>query len=154
MQSGIPVRSRWEETLGLFKTAGAAATLAGVAGVVAKRLADRKQRGPAQGADSPGAPARQAATPAEADMAPGPAGTSIADEIEQLAAMRDHGILNEQEFAAAKGQTARSLSRRDPGPPLLEASANSEFTTGTCLARVAVAPPVAAPSANHRPVVA
>lgn len=91
--------------MGFFKKAGGAAALAGVAGVVSRRLADRKQQqGPAQGADTPGAPARQTATQAEPDTAPGPAGTSIADEIEQLVTMRDQGILSEQEFNAAKAK--------------------------------------------------
>lgn len=88
--------------MGFFKKAGGAAALAGVAGAVSKRLADRKQQKvPAQGVDSPGAPTRQAPTAAAPDTAPD---ASIADEIEQLVTMRDQGVLSNQEFTAAKGK--------------------------------------------------
>ena len=95
--------------MGLFKKAGGAAALAGIAGAVSKRLADRQQqKSQSPGADQPGGPDGQAApvaAPAAAPVtkaAPAPADASIADEVGQLVTMRDQGILSDDEFSAAK----------------------------------------------------
>ena len=57
--------------MGLFKKAGGAAALAGVAGAVSKRLADRQQqKSQSQGADQPGGPDGQAAPVAAPAAAP------------------------------------------------------------------------------------
>jgi len=95
--------------MGLLKKAGGAAALAGGAAALAKRLADRQQqKGRSQVADEPGgADGRAAPAPAPAaapvtDPAPAPADASIADEIDELVAMKDQGILSEEEFSAAK----------------------------------------------------
>ena len=92
--------------MGLFKKAGGAAALAGVAGAVSKRLADRQQqksRGSQPGgSDGQAAPAAAPAAAPVTKAAPAPADASIADEIGQLVTMRDQGILSDDEFSAAK----------------------------------------------------
>jgi hypothetical protein len=93
--------------MGLLKKAGGAAVLAGGAAALAKRLADRQQqKGRSQVADEPGgADGRASPVPAPAAAPvtkPAPADVSIADEIEQLVAMRDQGTLSGEEFSAAK----------------------------------------------------
>lgn len=95
---------------GVARTAVVAGTATAVSGRVARRqaenLADRDQaiaanrgEGYAQGAQ---ASSPQAPPPQQPPSAP--AGGDLTEQLTQLAALRDQGILTEEEFSAKKAQ--------------------------------------------------
>ena len=77
------------------------ATTAVVAGTAAHMGAKAAQRS-AAAAQAPAAP--PAAAPVAAPTAPAAAESAQIEELRQLAALKDQGILTEQEFAAKKAQ--------------------------------------------------
>ena len=83
------------------------ATTAVVAGTAAHMGAKSAQRS-AEAAQAQAAPPPQAAPPAPAPeaapTAPQPLDTAQIEELKQLAALKDQGILTEEEFAAKKAQ--------------------------------------------------
>lgn len=83
---------------GLIGTAARTAVIAGTAQTVSGRVARRQQERYAQEA------AEQAPPPPEAAAAPPPPADPLAAQLQQLAALRDQGILTEEEFAAKKAQ--------------------------------------------------
>jgi hypothetical protein len=100
--------------MGLFKKAGTSAAVMGTAkvvvGAVSKRLAQRQQEkaGAQAGGQSPppaaAAPGSAAAPPAPAPPRQPPADLSLGGQLQQLATLRDQGVLSEDEFAAAKAR--------------------------------------------------
>ncbi|HEY5727215.1 MAG TPA: SHOCT domain-containing protein [Acidimicrobiia bacterium] len=77
------------------------ATTAVVAGTAAHMGAKSAQKS-AAAAQAPAAPPAQA--PAAAPSAPEAAESGQIEELKQLAALKDQGILTEEEFAAKKAQ--------------------------------------------------
>lgn len=89
---------------GLLGAAARTAVVAGTAQAVGGRVAHRQQQRYAQeAAQQPAAPY---AEPAVAAPAAPPAGAAdpLVAQLQQLAALRDQGILTEEEFAAKKAQ--------------------------------------------------
>ena len=96
--------------MGLFKKAGKSAAVMSTAkvvvGAVAKRLAKREQE--KAGAQQPGQiPSARPATPAAPPPAPpaapqAPADSSLGGQLQQLANLRQQGVLSEDEFTTAK----------------------------------------------------
>lgn len=85
---------------GLLGAAARTAVVAGTAQAVGGRVAHRQQQRYAQEAAQQAAPEPQAAPP---QPAAAPVDPAVA-QLQQLAALRDQGILTEQEFAAKKAQ--------------------------------------------------
>lgn len=82
---------------GLLGAAARTAVVAGTAQAVGGRVARRQQQRYAQeAAPAPAAPSPAAAAPAATDP-------DVA-QLQQLAVLRDQGILTEEEFAAKKAQ--------------------------------------------------
>jgi len=77
------------------------ATTAVVAGTAAHMGAKSAQRNAAAAQAPAAAPA---AAPQAAPPAPEPAESAQIEELKQLAALKDQGILSEEEFAAKKAQ--------------------------------------------------
>ena len=67
-----------------------------------RRLEERAQ--PAEPADDPGAPTTEDPEPESASAEPASAEPAYAGELEELAKLKDEGILTEEEFAAKKKQ--------------------------------------------------
>jgi hypothetical protein len=99
--------------MGLFKKAGKSAAVMGTAkvvvGAVSKRLAKRQQeKANAAGAQQQSQPAG-APTPSPAAAAPpapqqAPTDSSLGGQLQQLATLRDQGVLSEDEFTAGKAR--------------------------------------------------
>ena len=98
--------------MGFFKKAGKSAAVMGTAkvvvGAVSKRLAQRQQektggqpQGQPQGTPPP-APPVAAAHPAAAP--PAASDLSLGGQLQQLATLRDQGVLSEDEFTAGKAR--------------------------------------------------
>jgi len=85
---------------GLLGAAARTAVIAGTAQAVGGRVAHRQQMRYAQEAASEPAPP---APPAPSQPAPAATDPTVA-QLQQLAALRDQGVLTEQEFAAKKAQ--------------------------------------------------
>ena len=81
------------------------ATTAVVAGTAANMGARSAQRS-AAAAQAEAAPAASAPAPAPVDESPAPEATESTEieQLKQFAALRDQGILTEEEFAAKKAQ--------------------------------------------------
>lgn len=99
--------------MGFFKKAGKSAAVMGTAkvvvGAVSKRLAQRQQEKTAgqaggqpqvqpQGTPPPAPPV------AAAPPAPAPPDLSLGGQLQQLATLRDQGVLSEDEFTAGKAR--------------------------------------------------
>ena len=81
------------------------ATTAVVAGTAANMGARSAQRAAgAQAQAAPPAEPAQAPVPADLAPAPEPAESSDIEQLKQFAALKDQGILTEEEFAAKKAQ--------------------------------------------------
>lgn len=83
---------------GVARTAVVAGTATGVSNRVSRRQA---QRWAAQ--DAPPQPQQAYAAPPPA-APPAPAGESRVDQLKDLAALKDQGVLTEEEFAAEKAR--------------------------------------------------
>jgi len=77
------------------RTAAIAGTATAVSNRVSKRQGERWAEQEAQ---------QQQAAPAPAPAAAAPAGPSMIDQLKELGALRDQGILTEEEFAAQKAK--------------------------------------------------
>ena len=98
--------------MGLFKKAGKSAAVMSTAkvvvGAVSKRLAKREQE--KAGAQQPGqSPSARPATPAAPPPAPPAApqahgDSSLGGQLQQLANLRQQGVLSEDEFTTAKAR--------------------------------------------------
>ena len=97
---------------GLLRTAATTAVVAGTATAVSGRVARRQQGRAQQAADAQAdeqqqqlaaqqAYAEQAAATAPAPTAPG---TDIITQLKELAALKEQGVLTEEEFAAQKAR--------------------------------------------------
>lgn len=93
----MPLLGRRVGRPGLLGAAARTAVVAGTAQAVGGRVARRQQEQYAQEA------APQAAAPAPPPAAAAPA-DPLVGQLQQLAALRDQGILTEEEFAAKKAQ--------------------------------------------------
>ena len=83
---------------GLLGAAARTAVIAGTAQAVGGRVAHRQQQRYAQEAMPQAAPEPAAAPPAAAPVDPAVA------QLQQLAALRDQGVITDEEFAAKKAQ--------------------------------------------------
>ncbi|WP_042378271.1 SHOCT domain-containing protein [Streptacidiphilus melanogenes] len=89
---------------GLIRTAGRTAVVAGTATAVSGRVARRQQeRAEAAEAQAAPPPAPAPAAPAPAPASGGGPGDTI-EALERLAALRQQGLLDDAEFAAAKAK--------------------------------------------------
>jgi hypothetical protein len=92
---------------GLIRTVGRTAVVAGTATAVSGRVAQRQEAranaAQAEAAPPPAAPAPQAPPPAAAAPAATGGGDTI-EALERLAALRQQGLLDDAEFAAAKAK--------------------------------------------------
>ncbi len=86
----------------LATTAVVAGTAAHMGAKSAQRSAEAAQAPAAPPAEAPAAPPAQA--PEAAPAAPVGLGEAQIEELKQLAALKDQGILTEEEFAAKKAQ--------------------------------------------------
>ncbi|HMM49431.1 MAG TPA: SHOCT domain-containing protein [Miltoncostaeaceae bacterium] len=88
--------------MGLLRTAGRTAVIAGTATAVSNRVSRRQAGRWSEQEAQQQAAAQQAAAPQQA--APAPAGDQpdYLAELQELAKLRDAGILTEEEFAAKK----------------------------------------------------
>jgi hypothetical protein len=86
---------------GLLRGVARTAVIAGTATTVSNRVS-RRQAQRWQGQEAQQAPEQQAAPPAPA---PAPAGEqSTIEQLKELGALKDQGILTEEEFAAQKAK--------------------------------------------------
>jgi hypothetical protein len=104
--------------MGLFGMMARTAVVAGTATAVSNRVSRRQankwqQQSDAQAADEQGQPQgqdQQAPPPQYQQPSPAPApaasgeGSSLVDEIQKLATLKEQGLLSEDEFAAAKSK--------------------------------------------------
>ena len=104
--------------MGLFGMMARTAVVAGTATAVSNRVSRRQankwqQQSDAQAADEQGQPQgqnQQAPPPQYQQPPPAPApaasgeGSSLVDEIQKLATLKEQGLLSEDEFAAAKSK--------------------------------------------------
>lgn len=88
---------------GLIGAAARTAVIAGTAQAVGGRVAQRQARRYAE-EEAPAAAPQAYAPPTAAPAAPAGAPDPLVEQLQQLAALRDQGILTEQEFAAKKAQ--------------------------------------------------
>ncbi len=86
---------------GLIGAAARTAAVVGTANAVSRR---QHQKYAAQDAAAAEAAEPAPAAPPAAAAAPAAAGGDIAAQIQQLGALRDQGLLTEEEFAAKKAQ--------------------------------------------------
>ncbi len=84
---------------GLLRGVARTAVIAGTATTVSNRVS-RRQAQRWQGQEEQQAPAQQAPPPAPAP----PAGQSTIEQLKELAALKDQGVLTEDEFAAQKAK--------------------------------------------------
>lgn len=85
---------------GLIGTAARTAVVAGTATAVSGNVA-RRQNARAMQANESAPPPPPPPAPADA---PAPTGQELIDQLTQLGALRDQGILTEEEFAAQKAR--------------------------------------------------
>lgn len=98
----MPLVGRRMGRPGLIGAAARTAVVAGTATAVSGRVARRQQ---AKYAEQEAVPAAPQATPPQQPAAPAaPAVDPTIAQLQQLAALRDQGILTEDEFAAKKAQ--------------------------------------------------
>lgn len=99
--------------MGLMRMAARTAVVAGtataVSGRVSRRQANRYAQKDQAQAEQPSEPeepvdAVQDTAPPAPAAAPAAADASVGDQIQQLAAMKDQGVLSEEEFTAAKAR--------------------------------------------------
>ena len=91
---------------GMARTAVVAGTATAVSNRVSRRQAERWQQqeyDQGQQAYAQQAPPAYAPAPAP-EAAPPPAGADMSAELERLAALRNQGVLTDEEFAAAKAK--------------------------------------------------
>jgi Short C-terminal domain len=95
---------------GLLRGVARTAAIAGTATAVSNRVSRRQgQRWQQQGtypygqSEPAAAPPPDPAAPAPAPQ-PAPAGDSVIQQLKDLAALKDQGVLTEQEFAAQKAR--------------------------------------------------
>ncbi len=87
---------------GVARTAAIAGTATAVSNRVSRRQGERWQAQEAQGAPPPEAAPQQAAPP---PPAPAPAGEqSTIEQLKELAALKEQGVLTDEEFAAQKAK--------------------------------------------------
>jgi hypothetical protein len=84
---------------GLLRGVARTAVIAGTATAVSNRVS-RRQAERWQGQEEQQAPAQQAPPPAPAP----PAKQSTIEQLKELAALKDQGVLTEEEFAAQKAK--------------------------------------------------
>jgi hypothetical protein len=84
---------------GLLRGVARTAVIAGTATTVSNRVS-RRQAQRWQGQEEQQAPAQQAPPPAPAP----PAGQSTIEQLKELAALKDQGVLTEEEFATQKAK--------------------------------------------------
>jgi Short C-terminal domain len=84
---------------GLLRGVARTAVIAGTATTVSNRVS-RRQAQRWQGQEEQQAPAQQAPPPAPAP----PAEQSTIEQLKELAALKDQGVLTEEEFAAQKAK--------------------------------------------------
>jgi hypothetical protein len=84
---------------GLLRGVARTAAIAGTATAVSNRVS-RRQAQRWQGQEEQQAPAQQAPPPAPAP----PAEQSTIEQLKELAALKDQGVLTEEEFAAQKAK--------------------------------------------------
>jgi len=95
--------------MGLFGMMARTAVVAGTATAVSNRVSRRQATKWQQKADAEAAEQQQA--PPQDEQAPPPApepaaadSSSLADELQKLATLKEQGILSDEEFAAAKNK--------------------------------------------------
>ena len=95
--------------MGLFGMMARTAVVAGTATAVSNRVSRRQANKWQQQADAEAAEQQQA--PPQDEQAPPPApepaaadSSSLADELQKLATLKEQGILSDDEFAAAKNK--------------------------------------------------
>ena len=92
---------------GLLRGVARTAVIAGTATSVSNRVSRRQaQRWGAQ--DAAAAPQEQYAPPQEQYAPPPAAGTDRVEQLKELAALKDQGVLTDEEFAAEKAKILAS----------------------------------------------
>lgn len=89
---------------GLLGLAARTAVVAGTASAVGGALANRRERAAQERAEADAYEVQQAAPAAAPVAEPAPAGDDLMAELERLGRLREQGLLNDEEFAAAKGR--------------------------------------------------
>jgi hypothetical protein len=87
---------------GLLRGVARAAAISGTATAVSNRVSRRQANRWAEQASPPSAP--PPAPPPEAYAPAGPAPSDMIQQLKDLAALRDQGVLTEEEFAQQKAQ--------------------------------------------------
>jgi hypothetical protein len=88
---------------GLLRGMARTAVVAGTATAVSNRVSRRQaQRWAAQ--DAPAYPQQYDAPPPAPAPAPSGTGGSVVEQLKELAALKDQGVLTEEEFAAQKAR--------------------------------------------------
>ena len=87
---------------GLLGTMARTTVIAGTASAVSGKVQHSQQQRYA--AEEAAAAAQAAPPPAPAPVAPAPAELDLVEQLRQLAALKEQGILTEEEFSAKKAQ--------------------------------------------------
>ena len=96
--------------MGLFGMMARTAVVAGTATAVSNRVSRRQATKWQQKADAEAAEQQDEQAPPQYQQAPAPApepaadSSSLADELQKLASLKEQGILSEDEFTAAKNK--------------------------------------------------